>query len=44
MQFTKMQGIGNDFILINGFRYPDLGQAAAIAKKVCFFYFSIGVD
>ena len=43
MQFTKMHGIGNDFIIINGFRQalvsPDL-----VTKRLCDRHYGIGAD
>lgn len=43
MQFTKMQGAGNDFILVNGLKEikENWGE---FAKKVCDRHFGIGAD
>lgn len=45
MKFTKMQGAGNDFIIINNMdlSIPEDGFSA-IAKKLCTAHFSIGAD
>lgn len=43
LQFTKMHGIGNDFIILNGFRQgtesPDL-----VTKRLCDRHYGIGAD
>ena len=43
MKFTKMHGIGNDFIILNGFRQsadsPDL-----MARRLCDRHYGIGAD
>jgi diaminopimelate epimerase len=43
MRFTKMHGIGNDFILFHGFNHaiPDPG---ALALRLCDRHFGIGAD
>ena len=43
MRFTKMHGIGNDFILFDGFNHaiPDPG---ALALRLCDRHFGIGAD
>lgn len=44
MHFTKMQGLGNDFILIDGFQQElpeDLGE---LAQKICHRQFGVGAD
>ena len=43
LQFTKMHGIGNDFIIIDGFRQY-LADPNALAKKWCARRFGIGAD
>ena len=43
MEFTKMQGIGNDFILIDGFD-RDIPEPAALARRLCHRRFGIGAD
>ena len=44
MRFVKMQGIGNDFILVDGFRYSPSGNPAAFAAHLCDRHFGIGAD
>ncbi len=45
MLFTKVQGLGNDFVLVNCFEEKlDLAQAPQIAARVCDRYFGIGAD
>lgn len=45
MQFTKMHGLGNDFVLVDGFTEDinnlDVNQ---LAKKVCDRHFGVGAD
>lgn len=43
MKFTKVQGLGNDFIIVDGFKehIQDLSQAAV---KLCDRHFGIGAD
>jgi len=43
MQFTKMHGIGNDFIIINGFR-QDVNSPDIVAKRLCQRRFGVGAD
>ncbi len=43
MEFTKMHGIGNDFIIINGFRQVP-GDPAALSKRLCARRFGVGAD
>ena len=43
MQFTKMHGIGNDFIIIDGFR-QHIPDPLALAKRLCDRRFGIGAD
>jgi diaminopimelate epimerase len=43
MEFTKMHGLGNDFIIVSGERaLPD--HVAELAKKLCNRFFGIGAD
>ncbi|MBR1822046.1 MAG: diaminopimelate epimerase, partial [Clostridia bacterium] len=43
MQFTKMHGIGNDFIIIDGFRqYVEAPHT--LAKRLCDRHFGVGGD
>ena len=44
MRFTKMQGLGNDFIFIEDFKEEILQNEIEIAKKVCNRRFGIGAD
>lgn len=43
VNFNKMQGAGNDFIIINGFDY-NLPQPVELANKLCNRHFGIGAD
>jgi len=43
MRFTKMHGIGNDFIVIDAFR-SQIDDPAALAKRLCKRRFGIGAD
>ena len=43
MRFSKMQGAGNDFILINGF-VEKSSNWNEVAKKVCDRHFGVGAD
>lgn len=44
MRFTKMQGNGNDFILIEDFMNIYKNNQSNIAKKLCDRHFGIGAD
>lgn len=44
MNFTKMHGIGNDFIIIDDLDNKYLGMEGNIAKKICHRHFAIGGD
>ena len=44
MRFTKMQGIGNDFILVDGFRYPSISDPGALSRRMCDRHFGVGAD
>lgn len=44
MLFTKMQGAGNDFVIVSGFSYQSLGDVSALAKKMCDRHFGAGAD
>lgn len=45
MRFTKMHGIGNDFVMVNAFAEPfDEGSAARLAREVCDRRFGVGAD
>lgn len=43
MKFTKMQGAGNDFLLIDGFKY-NLEEIVPKIKKLCDRKFGVGGD
>ena len=43
MEFTKMHGIGNDFIIINGFRQVP-NDPGALARRLCARRFGVGAD
>ena len=43
MNFTKMHGLGNDFIVVEGeTKFPD--HAAELAEQLCNRFFGIGAD
>ncbi|MFW5998745.1 MAG: diaminopimelate epimerase [Bacillota bacterium] len=43
--FTKMHGAGNDFIMVNGFKYKIAAEKyKELARKLCDRHFSIGGD
>ena len=43
MQFTKMHGLGNDFIMVDGFR-QSVDAPEALAARLCDRHFSVGAD
>src|SRR5215204_2863614 len=43
MRFTKMHGIGNDYVYVNGFEQP-VDDPAQVARKVSDRHFGIGSD
>jgi len=43
MKFTKMHGIGNDYIYVNGFEEP-MDHPAEVARAVSHRHFGIGSD
>jgi diaminopimelate epimerase len=43
MQFTKMHGLGNDYVYVNGFT-EDVDDPAAVARVVSDRHFGIGAD
>ena len=43
MRFTKMQGIGNDFIMLDGLNHQ-FPQPGALAAKLCDRHFGVGAD
>jgi len=42
-QFTKMQSLGNDFVMLNGVSHK-IEMSAAVAKKIADRHFGIGCD
>jgi diaminopimelate epimerase len=43
MQFSKWHGLGNDFVIINGFK-EHIDDYASMAREVCHRHFGIGAD
>ena len=43
MDFTKMQGCGNDFVLIDGFKNKH-DISAPLVKSICHRRFGVGAD
>lgn len=43
MQFTKVQGLGNDFVVVNGLQ-EQINDYAAAAVKICDRHFGVGAD
>ena len=43
LQFTKMHGIGNDFIMLDGFRQP-VNSPRELAIRLCDRHYGIGAD
>ena len=43
MQFTKMHGTGNDFVLVDGRKFSDQDWSQ-VAEQVCDRHFGIGAD
>jgi len=44
MKFTKMQGLGNDFVLVNSLEHELSGDLGELSRKVCDRHFGIGAD
>jgi diaminopimelate epimerase len=44
MKFTKMHGIGNDYVYVDGFDAPPPADPAAVARKVADRHFGVGGD
>ena len=44
MRFLKMQGIGNDFVVVDGFQFPELPDPAGLARAICDRHFGVGAD
>ena len=43
LEFTKMHGAGNDFVVLDG-RGDDLPPLAPLARRLCDRHFGIGAD
>ncbi|MCR6545352.1 diaminopimelate epimerase [Dehalobacterium formicoaceticum] len=44
MNFIKMHGLGNDFVMVNLMQEELPGDLAALARKVCHRHYGIGAD
>lgn len=44
MQFTKMHGLGNDFVMVTHEDLPVAGDLGTLAREVCDRHFGIGAD
>ena len=44
MRFTKMHGIGNDFVVVNGFEYTRIPDPGALSVRMCDRHFGVGAD
>lgn len=44
MKFSKMHGLGNDFVIVNALAEKKLGNLEELAKRVCHRNFGIGAD
>jgi len=44
MRFTKMQGIGNDYVYVDGFAEKPIADPAALSVKISDRHFGIGSD
>ena len=44
MNFTKMHGLGNDFILIHQTQKPSFDECSALARKMCDRHTGAGAD
>jgi diaminopimelate epimerase len=44
ISFTKMQGLGNDFVVIDGIKHPDIKLNTTQIKKLADRHFGIGFD
>lgn len=44
MLFTKVQGLGNDFVLVEALAGPPPGDLAQLARDVCDRHFGVGAD
>ncbi|MBT9176458.1 MAG: Diaminopimelate epimerase [Firmicutes bacterium] len=44
MQFTKMHGLGNDFIVVDMFEDQQIADLRALAQVICQRHFGVGAD
>ncbi len=44
VRFTKMQGIGNDYVYINGFEEDGIDDPGALARRISDRHFGVGSD
>ncbi|MGI9952309.1 diaminopimelate epimerase [Moorellaceae bacterium AZ2] len=44
LHFTKMHGLGNDFVLVNCFKEKIPGDLAEVARRLCHRRFGVGAD
>lgn len=44
MKFSKMHGLGNDFVIVNGLVEKNLGNLEELARRVCHRNFGVGAD
>ncbi|MDK2820715.1 MAG: diaminopimelate epimerase [Clostridia bacterium] len=44
LQFVKMHGLGNDFVLVNTMEEKNLGDLSKLAQKICHRRFGVGAD
>ena len=44
MRFTKMQGIGNDFVVVDGFAYTNIPDPGGLSQRICDRHFGVGAD
>jgi diaminopimelate epimerase len=44
MRFTKMQGIGNDYVYVDCFQQPIPGDPATLARRIADRHFGVGGD
>ncbi len=46
MRFTKMHGLGNDFVMVNGFaeQIPEEAELPELARRLCDRRFGVGAD
>jgi|GEM_PF-3735912 len=44
MRVAKMHGLGNDFVLVNGFKEQLPADLNSLAKEICDRHLAIGAD